>query len=158
MHLDLGAFCACVGKDYLDKAYINWKEQLMPIEGIKFRSASQDMHPLGILEAEMIFPHHAGIIRLKVESLFMNNCTPQHFILVNDYLNIYGIDINKHKDRYFTIGVNKRQTFFSSREERKTVIRQVKNVNKEKFVSDKLIEAEISPKFTLEINDLTLHY
>ncbi|MBW0561841.1 hypothetical protein O181_101556 [Austropuccinia psidii MF-1] len=63
LHLDSGAFCTCVGKDYLDRIYTNWKENLMQIEGIKFRSPSQDMHPLGIFEAEMIFRHPAGSIR-----------------------------------------------------------------------------------------------
>ncbi|MBW0499510.1 hypothetical protein O181_039225 [Austropuccinia psidii MF-1] len=53
IHLYSGAFCTCVGKDYLDKIYTNWKGKLMPIEGIKFSSASQNMHPLGILEAAM---------------------------------------------------------------------------------------------------------
>ncbi|MBW0523108.1 hypothetical protein O181_062823 [Austropuccinia psidii MF-1] len=111
LHLDSGAFCTCVGKNYLDKIYTNWKESLMPIEGIKFRSASQDMNPLGIFEAAIIFPHPAGSIRLKVVFAVMNNCTSQQFILGNDYLNIYGIDIDNHKDRYFTIGENKRQKF-----------------------------------------------
>ncbi|MBW0593395.1 hypothetical protein O181_133110 [Austropuccinia psidii MF-1] len=65
----------------------------------------------------------------------MNNCTSQHFILGNDYLNIYGIDINNHKDRYFTIGENKRQNSAFPVEKREiTIIKQVKNVNKEKFV------------------------
>ncbi|MBW0557484.1 hypothetical protein O181_097199 [Austropuccinia psidii MF-1] len=89
LHLDSGAFCTCAGKDYLDRIYTNWKESLTPMEGIQFSSASQDMHPLGIFEAEMIFPHPAGSIRLKVEFVVMNNCTSQHFILGNDYLNIY---------------------------------------------------------------------
>ncbi|MBW0570324.1 hypothetical protein O181_110039 [Austropuccinia psidii MF-1] len=111
IHLDSGAFCTCVGKDYLDKVYTNWQDKLMPIEGITFSSASQNMHPLGIFEAAIIFPHHTGSIRFKVEIVVMNNCTSQHFILGNDYLNIYGIDINNHKDRYFTIGENKRQKF-----------------------------------------------
>ncbi|MBW0516334.1 hypothetical protein O181_056049 [Austropuccinia psidii MF-1] len=66
LHLDSGAFCTCVGKDYLYSIYTNWKESLMPIEGIKFSSASPDMHPLGIFESAMIFPHPAGSIRLKV--------------------------------------------------------------------------------------------
>ncbi|MBW0540771.1 hypothetical protein O181_080486 [Austropuccinia psidii MF-1] len=84
----------------------------------------------------------------------MNNCTSQHFILGNDYLNIYGIDINNHKDRYFTIGENKRQKFAFPPEKREiTVIRQVKNVNKEKFVSDQLIEAQIIFKLTLEMKE-----
>ncbi|MBW0544107.1 hypothetical protein O181_083822 [Austropuccinia psidii MF-1] len=81
IHLDSGAFCTCVGKDYLEKIYTNWKDKLMPIEGMKFRSASHNMHPLGIFEAAMIFPHPAGSIRLKVEFVVMSNCTSQHFIL-----------------------------------------------------------------------------
>ncbi|MBW0529400.1 hypothetical protein O181_069115 [Austropuccinia psidii MF-1] len=111
LHLDSGDFCTCVGKDCLDRIYTNWKESLMPIEGIKFRSSSQDMHPLGIFEATMIFPHPAGSIRLNVEFVVMNDCTSQYFILGNDYLNIYVMDINNHKDRYFTIGENERKKF-----------------------------------------------
>ncbi|MBW0541372.1 hypothetical protein O181_081087 [Austropuccinia psidii MF-1] len=152
IHLDSGAFCTCVGKDYLDKVYTNWQDKIMLIEGIKFSSASQSMHPLGIFEAAMIFPHPAGSIRLKVEFVVINNCTSKHFILENDYLNIYGIDINSQKDRYFTVGENKRQKFAFPLEKREiTVIKQVKNVNKEKFVSNKLIEAPISPELTLEM-------
>ncbi|MBW0577993.1 hypothetical protein O181_117708 [Austropuccinia psidii MF-1] len=102
----------------------------------------------------MIFPHPTGSIRLKVEFVVMNNCTSQHFILGIDYLNIDGIDINNHKDRYFTIGENKRQEFAFPPEKREiTVIRQVKNVNKKKFVSDKLIEAQINPELTLEMKE-----
>ncbi|MBW0541605.1 hypothetical protein O181_081320 [Austropuccinia psidii MF-1] len=82
----------------------------------------------------------------------MNNCTSQNFILGNDYLNIYGIDINNHNDRCFTIGENKRQKFPFPQEKREiTVIRQVKNVNKEKCVSDQLIEAQISTELTLKM-------
>ncbi|MBW0575921.1 hypothetical protein O181_115636, partial [Austropuccinia psidii MF-1] len=56
------------------------------------------MHPLGIFEAVMILPHPTGSIKLKVEFVVMNNCSSQQFILGNDYLNIYGIYINNHKD------------------------------------------------------------
>ncbi|MBW0520868.1 hypothetical protein O181_060583 [Austropuccinia psidii MF-1] len=66
IHLESGAFCTFVGKNYLEIISINWKGKLIPIEGIKSRGASQYMHPLGILEAEMIFPHPAGSIRFKV--------------------------------------------------------------------------------------------
>ncbi|MBW0507831.1 hypothetical protein O181_047546 [Austropuccinia psidii MF-1] len=111
LHLDSGAFCTCVGKDYLDKINTNWKKNLLPIEGIKFSSAGQDMDHLPIFEAEMIFHHPAGSIRLKVKFVAMNNCTSEYFILGNDFLNICGIDINNHKNRYLTIGENKRQKF-----------------------------------------------
>ncbi|MBW0464895.1 hypothetical protein O181_004610 [Austropuccinia psidii MF-1] len=114
IHLDSGAVCTCVGKDLFGKIYTNWQEKLMPIEGIKFRSASQDMHTLGIIEAEMIFPHPA-------------------------------------ENRYFTIGEKKRQKFaFPLEKKELTVIRQLRNVNKEIFVSDQLIKAQISPELTLE--------
>ncbi|MBW0528944.1 hypothetical protein O181_068659 [Austropuccinia psidii MF-1] len=84
----------------------------------------------------------------------MNNCTLQHFILGNYYPNIYGIDINNHKDRYCTIGENERQIFAFPPEKREiTVIRQVKNFSKEKFVSDQLIETQINPELTLEVKE-----
>ncbi|MBW0509963.1 hypothetical protein O181_049678 [Austropuccinia psidii MF-1] len=151
LHLDSGAFCTCAGKDYLESIYTNWKEILIPIEGIKFSSASQDMDPLGIFEAEMISPHPEGSIRLKVEFVVMNNCTSQHFILGNNYLNINGIYMNDYKDRYFTTVENKRQKFAFPPEIREiTSIRQVKNVNREKFVSDRLIESQISMELKLE--------
>ncbi|MBW0503786.1 hypothetical protein O181_043501 [Austropuccinia psidii MF-1] len=111
LHLDSGAFCTSVGKDYLDKIYTNWKKNLLPIEGIKFSSASQDLHPFPIFKAEMTFHNPAGSIRLKVKFVVMNNCTSQYFILGNDFLNICGIDINNHKVRYLTIGENERPKF-----------------------------------------------
>ncbi|MBW0520500.1 hypothetical protein O181_060215 [Austropuccinia psidii MF-1] len=154
IHLDSGAFFTCAGEYYLEKIYTNGKDKLMPIEVRKFRSSSQNMHPLGIFEAAMIFPHPVGSIRLKVEFFIMNNCASQHFILENYYLNIYGIDIDNHKDSYFTIGENKTQKFAFPLEKREiTVIRQVKNVINEKLVSDKLIKAQISPELTPEIKE-----
>ncbi|MBW0489218.1 hypothetical protein O181_028933 [Austropuccinia psidii MF-1] len=83
----------------------------------------------------------------------MNNCTSQHFILGNDYLRIYGIDINNHKDIYLTIGENERKKFCLPLEKKEiNFTRQVKNFNKEKFVSDPLIKAKISSELTLEMN------
>ncbi|MBW0533080.1 hypothetical protein O181_072795 [Austropuccinia psidii MF-1] len=112
------------------------------------------MHPLGVCEAAMIFPHPAGSIRLKVEMVVMNNCTSQHFILANDYLKIYGIYINNHKDRYFTIGENKRKEFAFPPEKREiTEIRKVNHVNKEIFLSYQLIEAQIRTELTLKMKE-----
>ncbi|MBW0571251.1 hypothetical protein O181_110966 [Austropuccinia psidii MF-1] len=154
IHLDSGDFSTCVGKDYLGIIHTNCQEKLIAIERINFGSSSQDMNPLGILEAEIIFPHPAGSTILKVEFFVMNKCTSQHFILGNNYLNIYGVDINDHKDRYFTMGENKRKKFASPLEKREiNVIRKVKSVNKDIFVSDKLIEAQTNPELTLRIKE-----
>ncbi|MBW0572306.1 hypothetical protein O181_112021 [Austropuccinia psidii MF-1] len=104
VNLDTGEFCNCVGTDYLQAILPGWKNHLLPIEGVQFSSASNNMYPLGMLDTNIVFPHPAGSVRMKTEIVVMDNCTSQHIIIGNDYLNIYGIDINNHKDRYFTIG------------------------------------------------------
>ncbi|MBW0462197.1 hypothetical protein O181_001912 [Austropuccinia psidii MF-1] len=135
INLASGAFCTCVGKDHLDRISTNWKEELIPIE------------------AAMIFPHHTGSIILKAEFV-MNNCTSQHFILGNDYLNIDSIYINNHNDRYSTIGENKRQkSVFTSEKREITAIRQVRDFNKGKLMKDTFIEAKMSPELTLKIKE-----
>ncbi|MBW0558810.1 hypothetical protein O181_098525 [Austropuccinia psidii MF-1] len=99
VNLDTGPFCTCVGKDDLQTILPGWKNNLLPIEVVKFSSSSNNMYPLGILDTNIIFPHPEGSIRMKAEIVVMDNCTSQHIILGNYYLNIYGIDINNHKDR-----------------------------------------------------------
>ncbi|MBW0465296.1 hypothetical protein O181_005011 [Austropuccinia psidii MF-1] len=103
VNLDTGAFCTCVGKDYLQAILPGCKNHLLPIEGVQLSSASNNMYPLGILDTNIVFPHPEGSSRMNTQIEVMDNCTCQHIILGNDYLNIYGIEINNHKDRYFTI-------------------------------------------------------
>ncbi|MBW0553738.1 hypothetical protein O181_093453 [Austropuccinia psidii MF-1] len=163
VNLDTGAFCTCVGKDYLQIILPEWKNHLLPIEGVQFSSASNNMYPLGILDTNLVFPHPAGSVRMKTEIVVMDNCTSQHIILGNDYLNIYGIDINNHKDRYFTIGDNKRQKFaFSNMPKQISVVSSVKDTYKDKFVSNQLVEAQInpslSPKMRNELIDVLYTY
>ncbi|MBW0532756.1 hypothetical protein O181_072471 [Austropuccinia psidii MF-1] len=149
VNLDTGAFCTCVGKDYLQVILPEWKNHLLPIEGVQFSSASNNMYPLGILDTNLVFPHPAGSVRMKTEIVVMDNCTSQHIILGNDYLNIYGIDINNHKDRYFTIGDNKRQKFaFSNMPKQISVVSSVKDTYKDEFVSNQLVEAQINPSLS----------
>ncbi|MBW0476405.1 hypothetical protein O181_016120 [Austropuccinia psidii MF-1] len=111
VNLDTGAFFTCVGKDYLQSILPGWKDRLLPTEGVQFSSASNNMYPLGILDTKIVFPHPEGSVIMKTEIVVMDNCTSHHIILGNDYLNTYGIDINNHKDRYVTIGENKRNFF-----------------------------------------------
>ncbi|MBW0515819.1 hypothetical protein O181_055534 [Austropuccinia psidii MF-1] len=111
VNLDTGAYCTSVGKSYLETIVPDWEEELIPIQGVKFSSASESTKPLGIIDSKLIFTHPSQCIRLKVEFLVMDNCTSNQFILGNDYLSIYGIDISNQKDRYFTTGDNIRQKF-----------------------------------------------
>ncbi|MBW0587660.1 hypothetical protein O181_127375 [Austropuccinia psidii MF-1] len=123
--LDKGAFCTCVGKDYLQVILPEWKNLLLPKED------------------------PAGSLTIKTEIVAMDNCTSQHIILGNDYVNIYGIDINNNRDRYFTIGDNKRQKFsFSNIPKQISVVSSVKDTYKDEFVSNQLVEAQINPSLS----------
>ncbi|MBW0463852.1 hypothetical protein O181_003567 [Austropuccinia psidii MF-1] len=44
VNLDTGEFCTCVGKDYLQAILPGWKNHLLPIEGVQFSSASNNMY------------------------------------------------------------------------------------------------------------------
>ncbi|MBW0557667.1 hypothetical protein O181_097382 [Austropuccinia psidii MF-1] len=137
------------GKDYLQVILPEWKNHLLPIEGVQFTSSSTNMYPLAILDTNLVFQHPAGSVRVKTEIVVMDNSTSQHIILGNDYLYIYGIDINNHKDRYFTIGDNKRQKFaFSNMPKKISVINSVKNTEREEFVANQLVEAQINPSLS----------
>ncbi|MBW0495481.1 hypothetical protein O181_035196 [Austropuccinia psidii MF-1] len=161
VNLDTGAFCICVGKDYLQAILPRWKSHLLPIEVVQFSICSNNMYPLGILDTNTVFPHPAGSVRIKTEILVLHNCTSQHIILGNDYLNIYGIEINNHKYRYFTIGENKRQKVaFSNMPKQISVMSSVKDTYKKEFVDNQLVEAQIhqslSPKMRHEV-DITFN-
>ncbi|MBW0518939.1 hypothetical protein O181_058654 [Austropuccinia psidii MF-1] len=109
--LDPGAFFSFVGKSFLKTCVPNFEDQLLPIDGIKFNSASNTMKALGILEANITFPHINGNLRITLEFVVMENCSSTHFILGNYNLIMYGIDLHNNKDSYFTIGDNKHQKF-----------------------------------------------
>ncbi|MBW0476357.1 hypothetical protein O181_016072 [Austropuccinia psidii MF-1] len=110
------------------------------------------MYPLGILDTNIVFTHPTGSVTMRKEIIVMENYTSQHIILGNDHFNIYGIDINNNKDRYFTIGENKRQKFaFSSRPKQISIVSSNKGTNREELVNNKLIEAQINPSLSLKM-------
>ncbi|MBW0590876.1 hypothetical protein O181_130591 [Austropuccinia psidii MF-1] len=143
--LDPGAFCSCVGKSFLKTCVPNFEDRLLPIDGIKFNSASNPMKALGIFEIGVIFPHINRNSRIIVEFVVMENCSSTHFILRNDYLIMYGKDLHNNKDRYFTSGDNKHQTFAFLPFKIQITVKKVSPVSLEleQFKSEQLNEAEI---------------
>ncbi|MBW0554313.1 hypothetical protein O181_094028 [Austropuccinia psidii MF-1] len=129
--LDPGAFCSCLGKSFLNTCAPNFENQLLPIDGIKFNGSSNPMKELGIFENTVIFPHINGNLRITVEFVVMENFSSTHFILGNDYLIMYGIDLHNKKDRYFTIGDNKHQKFAFLPFKRQITVRKVAPVHLE---------------------------
>ncbi|MBW0541511.1 hypothetical protein O181_081226 [Austropuccinia psidii MF-1] len=159
VNLDTGAFCSFLGKDYLQEILPGWKNHLSPIEGEQFSSSSNNMYPLGLLDTNLVFPHAAGSVRMKTEIVVMDNCKSQNIILGNNYLNIYGININNHIEICFTIGENKRQKFaFFNMPKQISVISSIKDTYKEEFVANQLVEAQInqslSPRMRHELIDV----
>ncbi|MBW0520789.1 hypothetical protein O181_060504 [Austropuccinia psidii MF-1] len=148
--LDPGAFCSCVGKSFLKTCVPNFEDHLLPIIGIKFDSASNQMKELGIFETNIIFPNINGDLRITVEFFVMENCSSTQFILGNDYLIMYGIDLHNNKDRYFTIGDHKHQKFAFLPFKRQITVNKVAEVKLEleRFKSEQLNEAEISLNLT----------
>ncbi|MBW0566808.1 hypothetical protein O181_106523 [Austropuccinia psidii MF-1] len=148
--LDPGAFCSCVGKYFLKTCVPNFEDQLLPIDGIKFNSASNSMKALGIFETNFIFPHINVNLRITVEFVSMQNCSSTHYILGNDYLIMYGLDLHNNKDRYFTIGDNKNQKFAFLPFKRQITVSKVAAVNLELEIlkSEQLNEAKISLHLT----------
>ncbi|MBW0544493.1 hypothetical protein O181_084208 [Austropuccinia psidii MF-1] len=148
--LDPGAFCSCVGKSFLKTCVPNFEDQLLPIDGMKFNSASNPMEALGIFETNVIFPHINGNLRITVEFVVMENCSSTHFILGNEYFIMYGIDLHNNKDRDFTIGDNRCQKFAFLPFKRQITVSKVAPVSLEleKLRSEQFNEAEISLHLT----------
>ncbi|MBW0528972.1 hypothetical protein O181_068687 [Austropuccinia psidii MF-1] len=110
------------------------------------------MYPLGILDTHIVFQLPEGSVRMKTEIVVMDDCTSQHIILGNGYLNIYGIDINNHKDIYFTIGENKSQNFtFFNIPKQISGVSLNKDTYREEFVTDNLVESHINPSLSHKI-------
>ncbi|MBW0592917.1 hypothetical protein O181_132632, partial [Austropuccinia psidii MF-1] len=148
VNLDTGEFFTCIGKDYLQFILPEWKNHLLPIEGMKFSSASNNIYPLGILDTKIVFSHPSGSVRMKTEIVVMDNCTYQYIILGHYFLNIHGIDINNHQDRYFTIGENKRKKSFSNIPKQISVVSSNKDAYKKEFGTEQLVEAQINPSLS----------
>ncbi|MBW0528034.1 hypothetical protein O181_067749 [Austropuccinia psidii MF-1] len=113
------------------------------------------MKPLGTIDSTLILPHPSQCIRLKVELLVMDNCTSNNFILGNDYLSIYGIDISNQKDRYFTIGDNKRQKFgfLDNKRQIEFFKNEEKRPEMDFFITEQLKEAEFNHELTVKMKE-----
>ena len=110
--LDTGAYCSVVGKKFLSKIIPDWEKKLDKISANNFKSCSTNLKPLGIIDLSLIFPHEQGSVRLKLEFVVMDNVHVQYFILGNDYLRMYGINIDNTNDHVFTIGKDITKKFF----------------------------------------------
>ncbi|MBW0583835.1 hypothetical protein O181_123550 [Austropuccinia psidii MF-1] len=155
VNLDTGAYCTFAGKSYLETMAPDWEGKPIPIQGVKFSSASESMKPLGIIDLTLILPHTSKCIRLKVEFVVIDNCPSSHFILGNDYLSIYGIDISNQKDRYFTMGDNKRNFFGFLNNKRQITVgkNEEKRPEIDFLITEQLKEPEFNHELTVKMKE-----
>ncbi|MBW0475443.1 hypothetical protein O181_015158 [Austropuccinia psidii MF-1] len=73
VNLDTGEFFTCVGKYHLQAILCEWKNHLLPIEGVQFSSVSNNMYPLGILDTNLVFLNPSGSVRMKTEIVVIDN-------------------------------------------------------------------------------------
>ncbi|MBW0593293.1 hypothetical protein O181_133008 [Austropuccinia psidii MF-1] len=73
VNLDTGAFCTCSGKDYIQAILPGWKNHLLPIEGVQFSSASNNMYPLGIMDTNLVFQHPERSVIMKTDIVVIDN-------------------------------------------------------------------------------------
>ncbi|MBW0518476.1 hypothetical protein O181_058191 [Austropuccinia psidii MF-1] len=153
--LDTGAYCTSVGKRSLRTIVPDWGEKRIPIQGVKFSSAIESMKSLGIIDLTLIFAHPSQCIRIKVEFVVMEKCTSNHFILGNDYLSIYAINLSDQTDRYFTTGDNKRPMFgFLLNKTQTTAIKnEEKSPEKKLYISEQVKEAEFNQYLTEKMKE-----
>ncbi|MBW0465467.1 hypothetical protein O181_005182 [Austropuccinia psidii MF-1] len=107
--IDSFANFSIVAKDYLQKNFPNWENQLLPTKAKDFKSASGNIISIGTIIKEIIIPHKKGNIRLNPELVALDNAYIQGILLGTDYQKIYGLDIYNSKNRHITIGTNKRK-------------------------------------------------
>ncbi|MBW0467345.1 hypothetical protein O181_007060 [Austropuccinia psidii MF-1] len=148
--LDPGSFFSFVGKSFFKNCVPNFEDQLLPIDGIKLKSASNPIIEVGIFGNTVIFPHINGNLRITVVFVVMENLSRTRFILGNDYLIMYGIDLHNNKDRCFNNGDNKHKKFSFLPFKRYIQINRVSPVilYLDKFKSEKLNGAEVSLHLT----------
>ncbi|MBW0588472.1 hypothetical protein O181_128187 [Austropuccinia psidii MF-1] len=146
LSLDPGLFFSCVVKLFLKTCVPNFEHQIFPIDGIKFNTASNPMKELGIFKTTIIFSHVNENLGITVEFVIIENCSSTHFILGNDYLLMYGIELHNNQGRYFTVGENKCQKFAFLPFKRQITVNKASPVNLglEKLEYEQLNESAIS--------------
>ncbi|KAI7959012.1 hypothetical protein MJO28_002803 [Puccinia striiformis f. sp. tritici] len=159
--LDSGASCSIISQKLLQTILPSWKEQLMPILQAKFHSCSDQLLPLGVIDLPLIFPHTKGSVRVQTEFVVMQNARMNYIIVGNDYLSLYGFDINNSKDRYFTIGNENKKKKFSFKSHHSEIMTPSTEISAlhnqhnplQEFVKKDLSEANINEQLTISQKD-----
>ncbi|MBW0537798.1 hypothetical protein O181_077513 [Austropuccinia psidii MF-1] len=95
--IESGSHCSIVARNYLDKHFPNWGNQLLMTIAKNFKSAAGKMISIGTIIKEIIIPHRKGNVRLNPKFVVVYDSHIQGFFLGTDYQRIYGIDIyNNH--------------------------------------------------------------
>ena len=63
--IDSGADCSIVSEQLLNDLYPDWEDHRLPINGVKFKSATSGLGAIGIIETDITFPDLKESVRIK---------------------------------------------------------------------------------------------
>ncbi|MBW0488000.1 hypothetical protein O181_027715 [Austropuccinia psidii MF-1] len=109
--IDSGSNFAILAKEYLEKNFQNWQNQILPTKKKNCKCTSGKMTTIGTIIKEIIITHRKGNITLNQEFLVFEDAQIQGFLLGTDCKRMNGIDIYKSKKRNIIIGGNKEMKF-----------------------------------------------
>ena len=91
--LDSGASCSVVGSRYLTDMFPNWRDYDLPCSNTTFSGCGSSLYPIAVVPLAVVFPRTQGSVRIQAEFVVMENANPKYFILGDEFLSLYGIDI-----------------------------------------------------------------
>ncbi|MBW0468497.1 hypothetical protein O181_008212 [Austropuccinia psidii MF-1] len=105
--IDSGAHFSIVARDYLEKHFPKWENQILKTKAKNFKISSGKMKSIGTVIKEIIIPHRKGNMRLNPEFVVLEYAHIKGLLLGTDEQKMYRIDIYNSKISNITIGSNK---------------------------------------------------
>jgi hypothetical protein len=100
--LDSGAYISCVGTRYLSQIDKEYKSKLIEPDNKTYKSCNQKLHYIGKISYELTL----GSIKMNMVFMVMEDIKAQYFIIGNNYLHAYKINLINDDISYVTIGKN----------------------------------------------------
>ncbi|KNZ51075.1 uncharacterized protein VP01_4101g1 [Puccinia sorghi] len=106
--LDSGAYISCVGVKYLSQIDKNYKDKLIAPDNKIYKSCNQKLNYIGKISYNLQLKE----VRMPMVFMVMNDIKAKYFIIGNNYLHAYKINMINDSVRYVTVGDSKQKHFY----------------------------------------------
>ena len=139
--LDSGAYISCVGTRYLSQIDKEYKTKLMEPDNKTYKSCNQKLNYIGKISYELTL----GSAKMNIMFMVMEDIKAQYFIIGNNYLHAYKINLMNEDISYVTIGQSNTKYYFEK--EKKTSVNNVQlfknQIKDEAQICDKLSNEQL---------------